>query len=307
MNVLNFLSSNQMRTHLDKSFITAHGAFEAQSQLNSGCGLSTGVSLPLMANITRLTNEWAVYAEKLRVLAREGVARSKDRGFTDSQAKLIAFFFQLRVVFSDQPTELLYGTDFRGPKSGVAKLKGLWAVPVEEPENCQKSWPNVCEQLSSTVWACDENPCTILEPLFEQKVQEMHEPKKSQYASDVLADIEQVRSGDPGRFLMQLILDTQLYLRAASSFNVEHSAFMADDLRKEMMDDIELVSIKSILKYNRLYNIARVPKDLYKNEFGPFVHCQVRLCDDSEHETCLPVGVANYIFPNFRELLQKLK
>ncbi len=306
---LAYLSSNQMRARLDKSFMTAYDIFDAQSQVNSGIGLFTGLSMPLIPNIARLTNEWAVYAEKLRELAREGVTRSMDRGFTESQAKLIAFFFQLRVVYADQPTVLLYGTECsRGPPpSGVKALKGLWAVPVEEPENCQQSWPTVCEQLTSTVWACDESPCSLLGPLFEQKVQEMHEPKKPGYASTVLADIEQVTSGNPGRFLMQLILNTQLYLRAANAFNMEHSAFMPEDLRKEMMDDIELVKIDNLLRYNPLHNVAQVPKKLYEHEFGPFVQCYVRLSDDSEHATCLPLGVANYIFPNFREMLQKMK
>ncbi len=302
------LSSDQMQTRVERSFRGVHDSFGAQSQMNGGCGLFTGVSLPLMANITRLINEWSVYAEKLRVLRREGLIRCKDRGFTDSQAKLIAFFFQMRVVFSDPPVDLLYGTEtVRGRlPPGSKTLKGLWSVPVEEPENCQKPWPAVCELLSRSVWACDENPCTILATLFERKVQEMHEPALG-FASVVLEDIEQVTNGSSGRFLIQLILNTQLYLRAASAFDMEHGAFMPDDLRKEMMDGIELVSIARVGKSNLLYNTAQVPKNLYEHDFGPFAECYVRLADESVCATCLSVGVANYIFPNFKELLQKLQ
>jgi len=303
---LAFLESEQTTIRLEKSLTAVHHAFNAQSRVTGGCGLFTGLALPLMANITRLTNEWAIYSEKLRVLWREGLLRSKDRGFTDSQARVIAFFFLTRLVFADMPNELLYGTEaHKGVMpSGSKTLKGLWNVPVDEPDNCQKPWVEVCQMMSASVWACDEMPCMILESLFEQVVQEMYAPEPG-FASSVLDDLKTVTSGNPGRYLMQMILDAQLYLRAASAFDMEPGPVLADDLRNELMDGIELVNIVRVRKSNALFNVTQTPKQLYDKDCGPFADCYVRLSDDSVHPTCLPLAVANFIFPNCKDLLTK--
>lgn len=136
----------------------------------------------------------------------------------------------------------------------------------------------------------------------------MHDPEPG-LAASVLEDLQQVTSVDARRFLTQLILDTQLYLRAASAFVHENTTFIQEDVRNETMDGIVLVDITRVSMQNELFNVMRSPKNLYDKEQGPFAECQVRLnSDDIERFTCLPLAIAHYIFgwqDNFGDLLHR--
>lgn len=302
------MSTSRWRSQVGAAFRQTHSTYRAQFNVAEGCGLSTGSTLPLGKNIDRLVKEWATHSEKLSVLGHEAVERAKSHGFTDTQASVCAKYFQARVIFDQQPTELLYGTAV--VKSKTKKLKGLWAVPVEEPANAQMRWPDACELMSSSIWACDENPFRILEPLFENVVEEMHHVRPG-FASSVWADIESIKPGKPGRYLMQMILDAQLHLRAAKAFvEEEETVFLSDEIRLEIMDGVELVDILRIRKSNALFDVTQTPKKLYDKEFGLFAECRVKLNDRSVHVTCLPVGVLHYIFgwrEDFQELLSKAR
>lgn len=302
------MSTSRWASQVGTAFRQLNTAYRAHFNVSEGCGLYTGLNSPLKNNIERFTRSWATYAEKLSVLGREAVERAKAHGFTDTQAAVCAKYFQARVIFAEQPTEVLYGT--AAVKSKTKRLKGLWNVPVQEPANCQMRWPEVCETMSTSIWACDENPFQILESLFEAVVEEMHDPRPG-FASAVWADIECVKLGNPGRYLMQMILDAQLHLRAARAFVDEtETVFLPDAVRLETMDGVELVDIVRVRKSNALFDVTQTPRKLYDKEFGLFAECRVRLSDQSVHITCLPVGVVHYIFgwrADFNELLSKAR
>jgi hypothetical protein len=318
MNLVAMLTNQASRARTAKSLRDVFTLYGPQFSKTSGCGLYTGISMQLMPNITRLAGEWEVHATSLRTLERECQSKMKLRGLTRSQIKVCAFFFMLRVVFAHPPLELLYGTDcFKANVKAVAArpqsaksihMRGLWNVRVEEPLKSQKPWSQICESLTSSVWVRDENPFTILERLMEHVANGLHDAEPG-LAAAVLEDIQQVTPGDARRFLTQLILDTQLYLRAANAFMDENTTFIPEDVRNETMDGIVLVDITRVSKHNELYSVVCSPKHLYDKEQGPFVECQVRLNSDViERFTCLPLGVAHYIFgwqANFGDLLSR--
>jgi hypothetical protein len=316
MSLVASLSNPASRARTAKALRDVYAMYSPHFPKNSGPGLYTGVNAQLMPNITRLAGEWSAYTEALRTLERECMQKMKLRGLTRSQIKVCAFFFMLRVVFAQPPLELLYGTDClkangvpsHAKHSKHMHMRGLWNVRVEEPLKCQKPWPEICEGLTSSVWVRDENPFTILERLMEHVANGMHDPEPG-LAASVLEDVQQVTASDPRRFLTQLILDAQLYLRAANAFADENTIFIPEDVRNETMDGVVLVDITRVSKQNELFNVVCSPKHLYDKEQGPFVDCQIRLNSDMiERCTCLPVGVAHYIFgwqDNFSDLLRR--
>jgi hypothetical protein len=282
-----------------------------------GEGLYSGLKLPLSTNIHRLLAIYAEVGAKLRLVAEQCTSRFKPLGFTDSQIKVISMFFKLRVVSAQRPDHILNGA------------KGLWAVPVHEPDNAQMPWPEVCSKLASSLWVHDVTPFTVLIQLMHNVVKEMHTPG---FASNMLTEAELETPGflatkilselesqhSTHKFLSRMILDAQIPVRMAFANKVERAGDEGDfhlpaALREMFLDDAVLLHIVKVSKCNYLFEVANIPKRLYdESQRGIFACCVIQLSSkehsDKYWDTCLDLGIVHFVFgkqPNFNTLLRE--
>jgi len=200
-----YLKTPESRARVASTFNYLHATYPPESTMAGGEGLYSGLKLSLDANLNRLIALYAEVGSKLRMVETQSRLRFKPLGFTDSQIKVMAFFYKLRVVFAERPDDILHGKE------------GLWAVPVDEPDNAQMPWAEVCSKLSSSVWIHDVAPFTVLSHVMHNAVREMHyEPD---LATKTLQDLECKDSTH--RLVSRMVLDAQIPIRATFAFKVE--------------------------------------------------------------------------------------
>jgi len=295
-----YLRSPESRARVASTFNYLHAAYPPESTMAGGEGLYSGLKLPLDANLDRLITLYKEVGTKLRMVETQSRLRFKPLGFTDSQIKVMAFFYKLRVVFAERPDDILHGKE------------GLWALPVDEPDNAQMPWPEVCSKLSSSAWVHDVAPFTVLSHLMHNVVKEMHYAPG--IATRVLQELESEDSTH--RLLSRMVLDAQIPIRSTFAFKVERVGedgdfFLPATLRDEMLDGAVLLRILTVAKVNHLFEFTCMPKRLYdRHPSDQFACCLIELSNKGQHdqwETCIDLGVAHFVFgkqPNFNDLLR---
>jgi hypothetical protein len=295
------LDTPEARSILAADFRRLNAAYPRESTTPEGEGLYTGLNTPLKANMSRLTDIYKAVGKKLRVVGEQVALRCPAVGFTQSQVKVIAVFFKLHVVFAERPDAIL-----SHPKTG------LWALLVEEPDNCQKPWPKVCEMLATSPWIHDVMPFTVLSHLMSHLVMEMH--SGPDLATAVLAELETEDSSNC--LLHRMILDAQIPMRASFARHVHGVGADGDftipaSLRDEMFDGAVLLRIVNLTNVNSMFEVARIPKQLYEGNVSDlFANCKIQLASapGQEWETCLEIKMARFVFgkqANFNDLVRE--
>lgn len=294
------LDTPEARSALAVDFRRLHAAYPRESTTPEGEGIYSGINSDLSSNMRRLARIYKAVGDKLRTVKEQVTLRCRPLGFTESQIKVIVMFFKLRVVFAERPDAIL-----THPKTG------LWAVPVDEPVNCQKPWPKVCEMLGSSAWIHDVMPFTVLSHLMCNAVIEMH--RGPGLATAILDELESESS--PHRLLYRMVLDAQIPLRATLARTFDKVGEDGDftipaAIREERFDHAVLLRIVKFTDSNGLFAVTCIPKLLFENKSSDlFACCNVQLASypGDEWETCLEIKMLRFVFgkqPNFNNLLQ---
>jgi hypothetical protein len=295
------LDTPEARSALAVDFRRLHAVYPRESTTPEGEGIYSGINSALRFNMERLVGIYTAVGTKLRKVQEEVTARCRTRGFTESQIKVIVMFFKLRVVFAERPDAIL-----------THPQTGLWAVPVDEPINCQKPWPKVCEMLGSSAWIHDVMPFTVLSHLLCNVVIEMH--RGPGLATAVLAELESESA--PYRLLYRMVLDAQIPLRATLARTYDKVGEDGDftipaTVREERFDNAVLLRIVKFTDSNRLFGVTSIPKLLFESKStGLFACCDIQLASypGQVWETCLEIKMVRFVFgkqPNFNDLLQE--
>lgn len=297
-----YLKTPDSHAQVCSIFNYLHATYPPESTMTAGEGLYSGLKYTLGANIARLNTLYAEVGAKLRMVKTQADVHFEPLGFTDSQIKVLAFYYKLCVVYSERPDDILYGKD------------GLWALEVDEPEDAKVPWPEVCSRLSSSPWIHDVAPFTVLSHLMCNVVKEMHHGHRG-LATNILNELESEDSTH--KLLTRMVLDAQIPIRVTFAHKIERAGDEADfylpaSLRDELLDGAVLSRIVKLSKFNALFRVACMPKRLYNLHPGDlFAYCIIEPSSKGPHdqpwETCIDLGVAHFIFgkqPNFNDLLR---
>ena len=99
-----FLRTPDSRARVASTFNYLHATYPPESTMAGGEGLYSGLKLPLDVNLYRLITLYKEVGTKLRLVETQSRVRFKPLGFSDSQIKVMAFFYKLRVVFAEPGT-----------------------------------------------------------------------------------------------------------------------------------------------------------------------------------------------------------